>query len=271
MTATKIPCIENSAYINAAKNQAAAIEQEAMLWTGVQVAMLAARMYINKGTTDLRYQLANRRMKMAEEAVAHVMQTWPYEKDLVNDTMDEAKHSPLYVSEIALVTTASKNAVKSTNKLLTDSAIKLGGSVNRCMLNRSYAAYALIKTDTTGFAMRSAEARALALNDRRVSRQLAVLALGRGRLQNALSMGQLGAYQTAMGDTLIETINSGVKLWGYQEQRWKSSGNWASKWSDIPRVVPAGQTSYSVPVRDGGPAIVVNNFTSALGQTDPME
>ena len=273
MTATKIPCINDAEYKAAAQKQADAIQNEALVWTAIQVAMLAARMFINKGTTDLRYQLANRRMKMAEEAVKHAMETWPYEKDLVNDTFNEAKHSPLYGSEIAMVDSSSRKATKSTNKLLTDSAIKLGGSVTHCMLHRSYAAFATIKTDTVAYIMRAAEARALALNDRRASRQLSVLALGRGRVQSALAMGQLGAYQTQIGDTLIGSINSAMQLWGYQDTRWKSSGNWATQLSDIPHVVPVGQTSYTVPSRDPAPAIVVNNYLSpeALGQLSPEE
>ena len=273
MTAKKIKCIDDAAYIAKARDQAAAIQSEATVWTAIQVAMLAARMFINKGTTDLRYQLANRRMKMAEEAVKHAMETWPYERALVNDTFNEAKHAPQYGSEVAIATSASRKASKSTNKLLTDAAIKLGGSVTNCMLNRSYAAFATIKTDTVGYAMRSAEARALALNDRRASRQLSVLALGRGRIQAALAMGQLGAYQTQIGDTLIQSINSGMQLWGYTDTRWKSSGNWATQLGDIPVVVPAGQTTYTVPNRDPAPAIVVNNYLApeAMGQLTPEE
>jgi hypothetical protein len=88
--------------------------------------------------------------------------------------------------------------------------------------------------------MRSEEARTEMLNARRYSRQVAAVALGRGTLQNAMSMGGLGNAGDAVRGSLIRTINSGMSLWGYSANRWRHGGNYATGENGAPRVVPQG-------------------------------
>jgi hypothetical protein len=88
--------------------------------------------------------------------------------------------------------------------------------------------------------MRSEEARTEMLNARRYSRQVAAVALGRGTLQNAMSMGGLGNAGDAVRGSLIRTINSGMSLWGYSANRWRHGGNYHTGENGAPRVVPQG-------------------------------
>lgn len=263
MTSKVIKCIENDAYQDAAEKQAEAITREAWLWTAVQIAMMVARRAIEKHTTDLRFQLADRRMKMAEEAVAHAMKTWPYEKALVDETMDEPKYMPLYDAGVILAKTATKRAAAEMYDAFGEAVQRIAGSSGLCLLNRSLSGVRLIETDLTAHNMRSAEARALALNDRRFSRQYSVLGLGRGKLQTAMTFGDLSAYKVKMGQQLVDMIGSGMKLWGYQEGRFRSPGSWHTSWSDVPRVLQPGQQMIEHTTATGATSINITNVIPA--------
>lgn len=239
MASTKIPCIEDGAYAAMAASQASAITTEAVTWGAIQVALLVAQLDSSSFIADNQAALSNRRLKMAQEALDHAKNSWTYEQAFVSETMAEAKYSPEYGSVQIIL-----NEVDRVEDLAVDAVDqrlnKFGITLGTCDDSRVKRGMATARTDLVSHSMRAAEARSIALNDRRYSRQLTAVGLGRGKLQNALSLGRLGSTGNAVRDSLINTINSGMQLWGYSANRWRHGGNYATGVNGAPQVVPPG-------------------------------
>ncbi len=97
-----------------------------------------------------------------------------------------------------------------------------------------------VRTDLVSHSMRAAEGRAVGLNDRRYSQQVTAVALGRGVLQQSVSMGALAGGKQLIGDSLIRTLNSGMSLWGYSANRWRHGGNFVTGENGAPTIVRPG-------------------------------
>jgi hypothetical protein len=178
-------------------------------------------------------------MKLAEEVLAHAKKTWVKEKAFVDEMMAEAKNTATYgisqsmLNEMDRVETIAIDAID-------DRLARFGIEVGACDDARTRRGLATARADLVSHSMRSEEARAEMLNARRYSRQLAAVALGRGTLQNAMSMGALSSAGDSVRGSLIRTINSGMSLWGYSANRWRHGGNYNTGENGAPRVVPKG-------------------------------
>jgi hypothetical protein len=239
MATRKIACIEDGDYVAAATAQAASITNEAYVWAAIQVALMVAQRSVNSAISDMQEELASRRMVLAEEMLAHSKLTWVKEKAFVDEMMVEPKAVTGYgVTQVMLneMDRVEDIAVDAIDNRLTRFGIEVGA----CDDARTRRGLATARADLVSHTMRSEEARTEMLNTRRYSRQLAAVALGRGTLQNAMSMGALSAGGDAVRGSLIRTINSGMSLWGYSANRWRHGGNYATGENGAPRVVPKG-------------------------------
>lgn len=261
MSTTKITptYINDTAYVAAATQHANSIYADAVAWTAIQIAIMIGKRLISSSINDMREELAKRRVVMAEEVLAHAKEFWPKEIVFLQRTMAEAKYSADY----SAIDTDKAFADSAMNDMVTelDSVLENAGiSSTQCMDNRTHRLLALGRTDITSHAMRAAEARALTLNDRRFSRQKAVLAMGRGVLQEAVTFGNLaGKARYAISDTLINTLNSAGSLWGYMQSRTRTESlGWATSYQDVPRVISTSarglysgtRSTSSVPTQD---------------------
>jgi hypothetical protein len=239
MASRKIACIEDGQYVGAASAQAASITNEAYVWAAIQLALMLAQRSVNTAISDMQQGLADRRMKLAEEVLAHAKKTWVKEKAFVDEMMAEAKNTATYgisqsmLNEMDRVETIAIDAID-------DRLARFGIEVGACDDARTRRGLATARADLVSHSMRSEEARAEMLNARRYSRQLAAVALGRGTLQNAMSMGALSSAGDSVRGSLIRTINSGMSLWGYSANRWRHGGNYNTGENGAPRVVPKG-------------------------------
>ena len=239
MASRKIACIEDAQYVAAATAQAASITNEAYVWAAIQLALMVAQRTVNTAISDMQEELADRRMKLAEEILEHAKKTWVKEKAFVDEMMAEAKAVTGYGITQSMLNEMDRVegiAIEGVDQRLA----RFGLEVGACDDARTRRGLATARADLVSHTMRSEEARTEMLNARRYSRQVAAVALGRGTLQNAMSMGGLGNAGDAVRGSLIRTINSGMSLWGYSANRWRHGGNYATGENGAPRVVPQG-------------------------------
>jgi hypothetical protein len=239
MASRKIACIEDAQYVAAATAQAASITNEAYVWAAIQLALMVAQRAVNTAISDMQEELADRRMKLAEEILEHAKKTWVKEKAFVDEMMAEAKAVTGYGITQSMLNEMDRVegiAIEGVDQRLA----RFGLEVGACDDARTRRGLATARADLVSHTMRSEESRTEMLNARRYSRQVAAVALGRGTLQNAMSMGGLGNAGDAVRGSLIRTINSGMSLWGYSANRWRHGGNYATGENGAPRVVPKG-------------------------------
>ena len=239
MASRKIECIQDPQYEAAAEQQATSIKREAYTWVAIQIALMLAQRDTNGAISDMQEELASRRMVLAEEMLAHAKLTWAKEKAFVDEMMTEQKAVTGYgVTQVMLneMDRVEDIAVEAIDNRLARFGIEVGA----CDDARTRRGLATARADLVSHTMRSEEARTEMLNTRRYSRQLAAVGLGRGTLQNAMAMGNLGNAGDGVRGSLIRTINSGMSLWGYSANRWRHGGNYHTGENGAPRVVPRG-------------------------------
>jgi hypothetical protein len=239
MASRKIACIEDGQYVAAATAQAASITNEAYVWAAIQLALMLAQRSVNTAISDMQEGLADRRMKLAEEVLEHAKKTWVKEKAFVDEMMGEAKQITSYANS-QIVLNEMDRVEGIAIEAIDDRLARFGLEVGACNDARTRRGLATARADLVSHSMRSEEARTEMLNARRYSRQLAAVGLGKGTLQDAMSMGALSVGGDAVRGSLIRTINSGMSLWGYSANRWRHGGNYATGENGAPRVVPKG-------------------------------
>jgi len=240
MASTLIPCIEDGSYIAQATAQAASMVAEAGVWAAIQVAMMSAQRESSGAIADMEAELAGRRTGLAEELLAHAKNTWAQEASFVSSTMAVGRFSPNYADAQIMLNEAARTetiAVRATR----DNLSRLGITADACDEPRVRRGMATARTDLVSHSMRSAEARAMMLNDRRFSRQYTAVGLGRGQLRDAATIGGLSGAGGAARGALWRTLNSGMALWGYSANRWRHGGNYATGENGAPTVVPNGR------------------------------
>ena len=215
-------------YKAGASAQSASVVVSASQWALVYRALMLWQRRTNSGIADMREALAKRRMVMAEEALAHAKLTWEKEIAFLNETMDAPAPTVIY-NTVAAAGNAFEDSWGTTDLELDRVAAKFGTALGMCEDARTSRAMAIGKTDLMANAMRVAEARGLALGDRRYSRQYAVLAMGKGKMRDATSMGALSAAGTTVRDTVLGSINAGMSQWGFQDHRWYEGTGWTPK------------------------------------------
>lgn len=214
MAAIIAPCINDGAYITAAAAQGIAIVAEATVQSLVQKAILEWRRNTESMIADMRTELADRRMAMAEAIIGHAQAGWTQERALVNATMGEAAPGLDY-SGMAAADAHVERAWAEADYLYDRNMFKFGIVPALCDDHRMSRAISLGKTDILAHQMRVAEGRQIALSDRRFDRQNTVLAMGRGILAEAASMGQLAGGRDIVRQSILGTINSAVSMFGY--------------------------------------------------------
>lgn len=246
MSAKIIECITGKDYIKSAEEQAASIKKEAEIETAISFAAMAARYLLFSRITKLKEQLADRRQSMAEDTLRHaqghpITGPWAQETKLVQDTMAEPKHVANY-GVAGIATNRMQSAATQARSSIDREADRLNIPTSACTDARTERGMAIARTDLVAYAMRTEEARALKLNDRRVSRQLTVIAMSKGKMGTALSMGQVGgAANSVVADGIIGALNAGYGLWRFNNDRWGPSGQHASTAYQTPTVVGEGQ------------------------------
>lgn len=233
-------CVEEAGYIGGAVLQSAAIVHDATMWAAVQSSMMLWQRHTNSKISDIRRDLADRRMSMAESALAHARLAWDKEKAMVADTMATTTAIPQY-TKVNFAADAIERSWLQTDAEFDRMSNKLGIFVTQNDDSRTSRGMAIALTDIMNNTMRAAEARALMLNDRRFSRQLAVLAVGHNKLMPAIKIGQLGeASANAVRNAFTSAFNMGMSTWGYEENRWRAHQTpaWRDRFTPAQRFVP---------------------------------
>ena len=262
MSAQIIECINGNDYKKSAEEQAAAIRKESQIETAISFAAMAARYLLFSRITGLKEELADRRQAMAEETLRHaqghpITGPWAQESTLVRDTMAEPKHVANY-GVAGIATNRMQAASYQARSNIDREAERLGIQPSACTDARTERGMAIARTDLVAYAMRTEEARAVKLNDRRVSRQLTVIGMSKGKMGTALSMGILGgATNSVVADGIIGALNAGYGLWRFNNDRWGPTGRHASTDYKTPTIVGPGKQMVSFPDVGTGVTIVV--------------
>lgn len=255
MTVSKIKCIDDEAYKTAASKQAGEMSTQAAIDLAIQVGMYVAERTIFSNITDMKRDLANRRLSMARQVVEHINHARPTEGAFVAEIMATPKAEPVYSRAEAASSAASAFAVNARRRI--DAELLRIGAEGRgaCFDNRTLRSLALAGIDLTAYTMRTEEARANKLNERRVSQQLSVIALGKGLLVDALRIGQIGESANAVvAGTLIESMNAAGALFSYVNNRFRMPEGWDPVKSAPPRVVKPGEVMVeTIDPRTGNP------------------
>jgi hypothetical protein len=226
------PSVSDVGYVAGSTSQSASVVVSATQWALVYVALMEWQRRTTGDIADMRRTLADRRMVMAEEALAHAKLTWEKEIAFVNETMDTSAPVTIYNTVVA-AGNAFETSWETTDLELDRVAAKFAMPLGLCEDARVSRAMAIGKTDLMANAMRVAEARSLALGDRRYSRQYAVLAMGRGKMREATAMGTLAAAGSTVRNAVLGSINAGMSLWGFQDHRWYQGTGWTPKSAQV--------------------------------------
>lgn len=263
MASSKIQCVDDGAYTAAASAQAGAALTEAIVWGAVQLALMSAQRSSRSAISDMQARLADRRMVIAEQILAQAQLTWAKERALVSETMALPLNTPQY-TEVPIVVSEVDRIEGLLGGVVDAHLALLGQTVSACDDNRMRQAMATGRTDFVAHTLRMAEARALQLNDRRYSRQVSVIALGRGKLQEAAGLGSLAGAQQGVRNSLLRTINSGMELWGYASRRnWGGTASYSNRAQELVRATVGGTPEAWRP--DTTPVVNV-----ALGGDNPL-
>lgn len=242
MTVKKIKCIDDAAYKTAATKQAGEMRTQAAIDLAIQVGMYVAERTILSDITDMKRDLANRRLAMARQVVDHLGHARPTEGAFVAEIMATPKAEPVYSRAEAASASAQSNAANARRRI--DAELVRIGAQGRgaCFDNRTLRSLAIADIDLSAYTMRTEEARANKLNERRVSQQLAVIALGKGLLTEALRIGQIGESANAVvAGTIIESMNAAGALFSYVNHRVREPKGWDPIKSAPPRIVKPGE------------------------------
>ena len=254
MTVKRIQCIDNAAYEAAATRQAGAMRSEALADLAIQVALYVAERTIFGNITDLKKNLADRRLAMARDVVAHQQHARPTEEAFVMEIMNAPKPEPIYNRATEVATEADRFATNARRRIDAELTRLGAGDRGACFDNRTVRSLALAKLDVAAYTMRTEEARANKLSERRVSRQLSVIGMGKGLLIDALRIGQVGEKANAIvAGTILESLNAAGTLFTYVNHTWRKSPGYDAVTSQAPRVVQRGQVlAETTDPRSGG-------------------
>jgi len=238
-------CVEDAGYVGGAALQSTAIVHDATMWAATQAAMMLWQRHTNSKIADIRRDLADRRMRMAEAVSSHAQIAWLQERAMVNDAMSTVKAVPLY-TKTALAADAIERSWLQTDAEFDRMSEKLGLAVTPEDDLRTSRGMAVALTDIMANVMRAEEARALMLNDRRFSRQLSALALGHNKLTPAVKIGEMSEIgANAVRNAFTGAVNMGMSVWGYEENRYRAGDNpnWRDRFSSTQRFVPIEERS----------------------------
>lgn len=234
-------CITNGAYIDAARDQADAIFNQALADTAIYAALALWQRNTSSSIANMQNEIANRQIKLAEQLHDHAKKFWDAEISLVNDAFGETKYNPQYAATSLqwgdIVDTTMRQA--RTDWLDTTRSWCLAPDL--CDDARWQRNAQVARADLMSYADRQEEARAQIINDRRYARRYGVLGLGRDRLQSVPSFQQIGGTLGAnAAGMLVGTINSALEAFGYYPAR-----NAPERWGEGIRQTFEARAPYS--------------------------
>jgi hypothetical protein len=212
-------CVGDSAYISAAQSASLVVLGRGVAELAISVALATWRRNVAKQINDMKEEIANRQIALAEAAHGHAASFYPAEAALVAEAMAIPKTTPDY----ALAPGWTQFGAEA-NSYGRDSWLKASRALcmppSACDDGRWSAMMRRNEVDIGNFAMRQAENRSQALNDVRFKRQLDVLALGQGKFGSGAGYSQAaGAIATNVGNAIIDTVNSAAGLVGFALKR----------------------------------------------------
>jgi hypothetical protein len=221
-------CVTNAGYETAAGSQASAIVSQAVIDAAIQVGVALWQRNSSKSISNMQRDIADQQMKLAEEVAAHAQIFWAEEAELVNDAFGIAKVTTNYVGLAGAWAGLVDEAEGTGRALWLDVSRQLCLPPDRCQDARWQRNEQLLRSDMLSYAARQDEARTQTLNDLRYERQLAVLAMGRGKVASLTSYQSVGLYSGMQAAGMLESgINSAMQLFGYQRSRTEPPTGWA--------------------------------------------
>lgn len=208
-------CVGDSAYISGASDAAAAIIARGVAELAISLALSAWRRNVAGRINDMKEEIANRQIQLAEAAQGHAASFYGDEAALVADAMA----IPITTPEYALAAGWTQYSVEA-NTYGRESWLKASRALcmppSKCDDGRWSAMMRRNEADVGNFAMRQAENRSQALNDVRFKRQLDVLALGQGKFGSGAGYSQAaGTIASNVGDAIMDSVNSAAQLVGF--------------------------------------------------------
>lgn len=212
-------CIGDSAYITAAKEQAAAIRRRGTVDTAIQVGVALWQRNASESISNMQNDLANQQMQLAEEIHAHAILFWPEETELVNDVFSEAKVTADYNGLPLVFGTLADETSDQARTVWIDTMRTMCMSPSRCEDARWQRNSIATEVDFVSYGARQEETREQLLNDRRYARQLATIGLGRNMVGTLVSYQSVGAYSGLSAASILEQgIGSALSMYGYERQ-----------------------------------------------------
>jgi hypothetical protein len=212
-------CVGDSAYIAAAGDAADAIVKRGLAEIAIQLAISLWRRNVAERINDMKTEIADRQVALAEAAHGHAASFYPQEAALVADAMSLPKNDPVYALSDGWRSFSAESNNRGRSSWLKASAA-LCIFPNQCDDARWSNHAKRNEVDTGNFAMRQAENRAQALNDVRYARQLGALAIGQGRI--GAGAGYSDAAGTILGNvgkSILGSIDSAASALGYALNR----------------------------------------------------
>lgn len=236
-------CVTDAAYITAATAQAAAIKTRGATDIAIQVGIALWQRNASQSISNMQTDLANQQVELAEAVQAHAIKFWPAEADLVNDVFSEAKITAPYAALGLAWGGILTDTMAAARLVWIDDARRNCYNPTRCDDARWQRNTMGAQVDLASFGYRQAEAREQISNDRRYSRQLAVLGLGRGQTNLLVSWQASSQAAGISASSILEgTINSAMTAYGYYTTRTERPMPWGAavrdSWSSARMPMP---------------------------------
>jgi hypothetical protein len=252
-------CVGDSAYISAATSASLAILGRGVAELAVSVALSTWRRNVAKKINDMKEEIANRQVALAETAQAQAAGFYPAEAALVADAMALPKTTPDYGLAPGWTNfSVEANAYGRASWLKASRALCMPPSL--CDDGRWSTHMRSNEVDTGNFAMRQAENRSQALNDVRFKKQLDALGIGNGRLSGAGGYSQAaGAITENVGTAIMNSVNSAAQLVGFAMTKKAIKPQW--EYGYEPKVAQQTAPRQNNNVLGGGP--LESNYNAA--------
>lgn len=222
-------CVSNAAYIDAATKQAAAIKNEAIRDVAIQTSVALWQRNSSQSISNMQTDLAEQQVELAEQVHAHAILFWPEEAELVNDVFGEGKLPPPYAALSSAWSGLAAESMQAGRQVWIDAMRAACLSPSRCEDTRWQRNATAGQVDLASYGDRQAEAREQITNDRRYARQLAVLGLGRGRLDALVSYQGISQFSGLNASGMLEAgINSALTTYGYYSHQRTEPAGWGT-------------------------------------------
>jgi hypothetical protein len=244
-------CIGDSAYLEAANYASVAILARAVAELAIQVALSEWRRDVAKKINDMKEEIANRQIALAEAAHGQAASFYAAEAAFVADAMAIPKTTPDYALAPGWTNfSVEANTYGRSSWLKASRALCMPPSA--CDDGRWSALMRKGEADTGNFAMRQAENRSQALNDVRFKRQLDAVMLGQGKMGSGAGYSQAaGTIAGNVGDAIMNSVNSAATLVGFAMSKKAIKPQW--EYGYEPRTTQAVEIRENRNVLAGGP------------------